>query len=243
MKVERVGYSVSGLRCSGALVYDETVRAQRPLLLMAPNWLGITPNAIEVSRMLAGDRYVVFMADMYGEGNAPKGTENPMEFLAPLMKDAAETRRRIVAAFDAMTKEAQSRGIGDVKRRAAIGYCFGGANVIDLARTGADVAAVVSMHGSLGTPMPGKKGEVRAAVLVVHGAADPIAPKAERDAFETEMDAAGARWAMLNFGGVVHAFTDVGVNVPGVAVYYEPATRHGYNLTHAWIADAFGGKL
>jgi dienelactone hydrolase len=243
MKVERIAYSVSGLRCSGALVYDENVRAQRPLLLMAPNWRGITPTALEVSRSLAGDRYVVFTADMYGEGNQPKGTEDPMKFLEPLMKEATETRRRITAAFDTMTKEAQARDIGDVKRRAAIGYCFGGANVLDLARTGADVAAVVSMHGSLGTSMPAKKGEVRAACLVVHGAADPIAPKAERDAFEKEMDAAGAKWAMLAFGGVYHAFTDVGVNRPPVAVYYEPATRHGYNLAHGYIADAFAGKL
>jgi dienelactone hydrolase len=243
MKTERVAYTVSGLHCSGALVYDESVRAQRPLLLMAPNWLGITPTALEVSQNLAGHGYVVFTADMYGEGNQPKGTENPMEFLAPLMKDATETRRRITAAYDTMTKEGQSRGIGDVKRRAAIGYCFGGANVLDLARTGADVAAVVSMHGSLATPMPAKKGEVRAAILVVHGAADPIAPKAERDALEKEMDAAGAKWAMLSFGHVVHAFTDVGLNRPPAAVYNEPTTRHGYTLAHNYIADAFAGKL
>lgn len=243
MKLDRIAYSVSGLNCMGTLVYDETARERRPLLLMAPNWLGITPVSTEVSRTLLADRYVVFMADMYGEGNQPKGTENPMEFLAPLMKNAAETRNRITAAFDAMTREAEKRGIGDPRRRAAIGYCFGGANVLDLARTGADVAAVVSMHGSLATPMPAKKGEVRAAVLVVHGAADPIAPKAERDALEQEMDAAGARWVMLNFGGVVHAFTDVGLNRPPAAVYNEPATRHGYALAHAFIDDAFAGRI
>ena len=77
----------------------------------------------------------------------------------------------------------------------------------------------------------------------VHGAADPIAPKAERDALEQEMDAAGARWVMLTYSGVVHAFTDDQANVPGVAVYYEPATRHGYMLAHTFIADAFAGKL
>jgi len=243
MKVESINYSVSGLKCRGELVYDETIRARRPLLLVAPNWLGIVPPVIDVARMLAGDRYIAFVADMYGEGNKPTGKENPMEFLAPLMKDAAETRRRIVAAFDTMTKEADKRDIGDLKRRAAIGYCFGGANVLDLARAGADVAAVVSMHGSFATSMPAKKGEIKAAVLAVHGAADPIAPKAERDGLEQEMDAAGARWVMLNYGGVVHAFTDEHANVPGVAVYYEPATRHGYALAHTFIADAFAGKL
>src|SRR4029079_6339344 len=116
--------------------------------------------------MLADKGYVVFIADMFGEGKGPKGNENPMEFLEPLISDAHETRRRIVAGFDTMTKECPARGMGDAKHRAAIGYCFGGHNVLDLARAGADVAAVVSIHGVLATPMPAKKGDVKAKVLV-----------------------------------------------------------------------------
>jgi len=243
VKVESVKYSVSGLACSGALVYDDSVKTQRPLLLVAPNWLGVTQDVIERSKTLAGTRYVAFVADMFGDGKGPKGTENPMEFLQFLIEDAAETRRRVVAAFEAMTKEAVARGIGDPKRRAGIGYCFGGSNVIDLARTGADVQAVVSIHGVLATPAPAKKGDIKSAILVLHGAADPISPKAHRDMFEAEMDAAGARWYSLTFGNVVHAYTDVGVNNPPVAVYNEPATRHGYTLAHAFIADAFAGRL
>jgi dienelactone hydrolase len=243
VKVESVKYSVSGLACSGALVHDDSVNAQRPLLLVAPNWLGVTKDVVERAKTLAGARYVAFVADMFGEGKGPKGTENPMEFLKFLIEDPAETRRRIVAAFEAMTKEAVARGIGDVRRRAALGYCFGGSNVIDLARTGADVQAVVSVHGVLATPAPAKKGDIKSAILVLHGAADPISPKAHRDMFEAEMDAAGAHWYSLTFGNVVHAYTDVGVNNPPVAVYNEPATRHGYALAHAFIEDAFAGKL
>jgi hypothetical protein len=89
-------------------------------------------------------------------------------------------RRRIAAALDTLTREADRRAIGDITRRAAMGFCFGGLNVLDLARTGADVQAVVSMHGTLTTPQPANKGDIKAAVLAVHGAADPIAPKAER---------------------------------------------------------------
>ena len=152
-------------------------------------------------------------------------------------------RRRISAALDTLTREADRRAIGDVGRRAAIGYCFGGLNVLDLARTGADVQVVVSMHGTLSTPQPAKAGDIKAAVLAVHGAADPVAPKAERDAFEAEMTAAGARWALLTFGGVVHAFTDPQANNPGVGMYSEPATRHGYAIAHTYIADAFAGNL
>jgi len=140
------------------------------------------------------------------------GTENPMEFLRPFMSDVPGMRRRIVAALDTLTREADRRAIGDITRRAAMGFCFGGLNVLDLARTGADVQAVVSMHGTLTTPQPANKGDIKAAVLAVHGAADPIAPKAERDAFEVEMTSAGARWALLTFGDVVHAFTDPQAN-------------------------------
>jgi dienelactone hydrolase len=167
-----------------------------------------------------------------------------MEFLKPIMSDVSAMRTRITAAFDTMTDEANRRGIGDASRRAAIGFCFGGMNVLDLARTGANVQAVVSMHGTLSTAAPAKKGDIKAKVLAVHGAADPIAPKAERDAFEAEMEGAGVRWQLITWGsGVVHAFTDVGVNVPGVAVYDEPVTRHGYATAHTFITDAFAGKL
>jgi dienelactone hydrolase len=243
MAVESIFYSAAGLSCRGALIWDENVRAPRPLLLVAPNWRGVIKPAIETGQMLANEGYVVFVADMFGEGNGPVGTEDPMEFLRPIMSDTPAMRRRINAALDTLTREADRRAIGDVTRRAAIGFCFGGLNVLDLARSGADVQAVVSMHGTLSTPQPAQKGEVRAKVLAIHGAADPIAPKAERDAFEAEMEAAGVRWALMTWGGVVHAFTDVGVNVPGVAVYDEAVSRHAYAIGHAFIADAFAGKL
>jgi dienelactone hydrolase len=242
MAVESIFYSVSGLSCRGALVWDESAKAPRPLLLMAPNWRGVIKPAIETGQMLAQAGYVVFVADMFGEGNGPVGSENPMEFLRPFMSDVPGMRRRIAAGLDTLTRESDRRAIGDISRRAAIGFCFGGLNVLDLARTGADVQAVVSMHGTLTTPQPAKRGDVKAAVLAVHGAADPVAPKAERDAFEAEMTEAGACWALLTFGDVYHGFTDQQANAPGRAVYDEAATRHGYALAHAFIGDAFAGK-
>ena len=243
MAVESVFYSVSGIGCRGALISEDGVKGTRPLLLMAPNWRGVIKPAIETGQLLAHEGYVVFVADMFGEGNGPVGTEDPMTFLQPFMADVPGMRRRIAAALDTLTREADRRAIGDITRRAAIGFCFGGLNVLDLARSGADVQAVVSMHGNLVTPQPAGRGDIKAAVLAVHGAADPVAPKAERDAFEAEMNEAGARWALLTFGHVVHAFTDPAANIPGVAVYDEAATRHGYALAHAFIADAFAGRL
>src|SRR5256886_961603 len=196
MAGESIFYSVAGMSCRGALIWEEGVKAPRPVLLMAPNWRGVIKPAIETGQMLAGEGYVVFVADMFGEGNGPVGTENPMEFLRPFMSDVAGMRRRIAAALDTLTREADRRAIGDISRRAAIGFCFGGLNVLDLARTGADVQAVVSMHGALATPHPAKRGDIKTAVFAVHRAADPVAPKAERGALRAEMTEAGACWAL-----------------------------------------------
>jgi dienelactone hydrolase len=243
MAVESIFYSVAGLSCRGALIWEDGVKGTRPLLLMAPNWRGVSKPAIENGQMLAQQGYVVFVVDMFGEGNGPVGTENPIEFLRPFMADVAGMRRRIAAGLDTLTREADRRAIGDISRRAAMGFCFGGLNVLDLARTGADVQAVVSMHGTLATSEPAKRGDIKAAILAVHGAADPVAPKAERDAFEAEMTQAGAHWAMLTFGDVVHSFTDPQASNPGRGMYNETASRHGYALAHAFIADAFAGRL
>ena len=110
-------------------------------------------------------------------------------------------------------------------------------------RDGADVKAVVAIHSDLKTKAPAKPGDIKAALLVIHGTPDPVVPKADRDAFEAEMDAAGAKWQMLLFSGIFHAYTDEDSNMAGVAVYDEPAARQTYALTHAFIADAFAGRL
>jgi dienelactone hydrolase len=242
VKSEAISYSIGGASYQGQLIYDESKKGQ-PLLLVAPNWLGVVPQNIAIGEKHASDGYVVFMPDMFGVGKGPKGTENPMEFLGPFIADVAGTRRAIVGAFDTMTAEAAKRGIGDGKRRAAIGYCYGGANVLDLAREGADVAAVVSIHGVLATAKLAPKGGVKAKVLVLHGAADPVSPKDHRDMFEAEMDAAGARWVLVNFGGVVHAYTDPKADFLPVAKYDEPATRYTHSMLNAFIDDAFAGRL
>ena len=242
MKIEKIPYSVGDVSCEGVLVYDEAGR-DLPLLLMAPNWMGVTEKAIEGAKGLAAHGYVVFLADMYGLTGRPTGQEVPMQFLGPLIKQPTETRARINAALEAMTQAAAARGIGDATRRAAIGYCFGGSNVLDLARSGADVAAVVSMHGNLKTSLPAEPGAVKAKVLVVHGADDPIAPKGDRDALEDEMRQAGARWTILAFGGVFHSFTDPSANRPPSSQYSAHANHYGYGMAHGMIADAFAGKI
>jgi dienelactone hydrolase len=242
MKVEPINYSSGDTRFAGALVYDETVNRQRPAILMAPNWMGVRQQAYERAELLAGDRYVVFVADMYGEGRRPKDFAEAASFANPLREDAAEARRRIRAAFDTLSAEGERRRIVN-QYRGAIGFCFGGGNVLELARDGADVHGVVSIHGDLKTAAPAAKGAVKAPLLVLHGAPDPIVPKEHRDAFESEMDAAGAKWEMVVFSGTLHAYTDLGSDVPGVAAYDEPATRQSYGIMHTFLADAFARRL
>jgi dienelactone hydrolase len=240
MKSETITYAMGGLTAEGALVYDETVSGKRPAVLMAPNWMGLTDKAVERAKLVAGDRYVVFVADMYGKGTRPTHFGEAAALANPLRENAREQRARIQAAYTAMLEH--SGGLAD-GRRAAIGFCFGGGNVLELARDGADIAAAVAIHSDLKTPEPARPGAIKAALLVTHGAPDPVAPKADRDAFEQEMEAVGARWQMLLFGGVLHAYTDQGADAPGISAWNEPATRFTYPLAHQFIADAFAGRL
>ena len=242
MKVEPVKYALGTNTFSGVLVYDEAVTSPRPAVLMAPNWMGVTDAAVDRAKHLAADRYVVFVADVYGEGRRPANFEQAAALANPLRADPAEDKLRIRAAFDCLLGEGSRRRLID-GRRAAIGFCFGGGNVLDLARSGADLAAVVSVHGDLKTLAPAARGDIKAALLVVHGAPDPVVPKSDRDAFENEMNAAGAKWQMVVFSDVLHAYTDEGVDVPTIAKYDEPASRQTYALTHAFLADAFAGRL
>jgi dienelactone hydrolase len=242
MKTETIKYAMGSLTAEGALVYDDKISGKRPAVLMAPNWMGMTGAAIERAKLVAGDRYVVLVADMYGQGKRPSDFGEAAALANPLRENAAEQRKRIRAAYDALIAEGSKRNLID-GRKAAVGFCFGGGNVLELARDGADIAAAVSIHGDLKTAQAAKKGVVKAKLLVAHGAPDPVAPKADRDAFESEMDAAGAKWQMLAFSGVLHAYTDQGSDVPGVAGWDESAARQTYALTHQFIADAFAGKL
>jgi dienelactone hydrolase len=242
MHVEHVAYEVAGKKYVGALVYDDKAAGPRPALLMCPNWMGMRQQAIERAALLAQDRYVVFAVDMYGEGIRPKDFGEAAALANPLRDDPAEAKRRVRAAYDAFIRLATQRGLID-HRHAAVGFCFGGGNVLDLARDGADIQAAVAIHADLATKAPARAGDVKAALLVIHGAPDPVATKADRDAFEAEMDAAGAKWQMLLFSGILHAYTDVESNAPGIAIYDENATRQTYALTHAFIADAFAGQL
>jgi dienelactone hydrolase len=243
MSIERVAYHAGSKRFVGALVYDEHGSSKRPLLLVAPNWLGVTEEAIQRTQMIAGSRFIGFVADMYGDGKVSAGPPEAAQLADALRADPEERRLRIAAALATLVNESAKRGIGDVSRKAALGFCFGGGNVLELARTGADLQAAISLHGDLTTPIAARPHDIKAALLVVHGAADPVSPKAQRDAFEQEMEAAKASWQMLTFGHLVHSFCEPEANVPGIAEYNEAASRQTYRLIDEFISDAFEGRI
>jgi dienelactone hydrolase len=241
--VERIEYRAGNLGCNGALVYDESVSGRRPLLLMAPNWLGINEHAIKRAAMMADKKYIVFVADMYGGGTTCAGPPESAELANGVRADVSERRRRIVAALEAFRSESDKRGIGDLKRQAAVGFCFGGGNVLELARTGAGIQAAICLHGDLVTPTPAKPGDIKAAICVLHGSRDPIVPKKDRDAFEAEMETCGAKWQMLVFGGLLHSFSEEESDAPGIAAFDPGAARQSYAMIDDIATAAFKGKL
>ncbi len=243
MAVERIEYKAGAIAVNGALVYDEKISGRRPLLLVAPNWLGVSAAALKRAQAMTGGKYVVFVADMYGDGKIANSPQEASSLANAVREDTPERRRRIVAALETMRRESETRGIGDLSRQAAAGFCFGGGNVLELARAGADVQAVICAHGDLVTPMPARPGDIKAAICVLHGSKDPVVPKQQRDAFEAEMEACGAKWQMLVFGGLLHSFCEIESDVPGIARYDAGAARQSFQMIDDFATAAFAGKL
>jgi dienelactone hydrolase len=243
LAIERVEYQAGKVVGRGALVWNEKIDGERPLLLIMPNWLGVTDAAIARAGRMAGDKYVAFVGCMYGEGKTCDGPPTSKEWAEEVASDPIERRKRVNAALETLVAEAGKRGIGDASKKAAVGFCFGGANVLELARSGADIDAAVCIHGDLAGSLPAKKGDIKAPLFILHGSKDPIAPKADRDALEAELDAAEAKWQMLNFGGLLHAFAEEDVNVPGIGVYDPAAARQTYRMLDDFIPDAFAKRL
>ena len=202
---------------------------------MAPDWLGVSAGAIDMAKAIAGATFAVFVADMYGAGSRPTTMDEAAALCGPLKSDAGLARPRIAAAFRAMRDSALQKGLSKAERCGAVGFCFGGLNVLELARTGADLAAAISIHGDLVTSAPAAPDTIKPPLLVLHGADDPISPKEQRDAFEAEMRTAKATWFEVVFGNAVHSFTDRQAAIAGVAHYDAFAADWAMSLTHQFL--------
>ena len=243
MAVETIKYQAGNVVAHGALVWNDKITTKRPLLLVMSNWLDVNDTIIKRAQKMAGDKYIAFVGCMYGEGKTAEGPPESQDLMMAVRADRVEGRKRVNAALQALVAEADKRGIGDSSKKAAVGFCFGGGNVLELARSGADLDAVVCLHGDLATTMPAKKGDIKAAVFVIHGSKDPVAPKADRDALEAELDGAEANWQLLDFGGRLHSFSEEETDMPGFAKYHPGAAHQTYRMLDDFIQDAFAKRL
>jgi dienelactone hydrolase len=209
MDLQPIAYDVNGKTFTGFLA-DGSKGGKAPGVLVAHEGPGLTQHPKDRAAMLAELGYVAFAMDAYGEA-PPDDLERARSLLRALMQDPDELRARATGALGVLQRHPHV----DAARLAAIGFCFGGTTVLELAKTGADLACVVGFHSGLVPARAAEPGQVKAKVLVVIGAADPIVTAEHRTAFVAEMNAAGADWEMLLLGGVGHSFTNPDIDAYG----------------------------
>jgi len=220
------------------LSQDERRTGGRPAIVLFPDARGIGDHAIDCAGRLAAHGYVTLVADLYGDGTRARDMAQAMELMNGLRSDAVRWRARALAALDAL---AGQDGV-DRSGLAAVGYCFGGSTALELARSGAPLAAVVSFHGGLASPRPDDARNIKAKMLVCHGAADPLVPPAEVAAFEEHMSRTEVDWQLHAYGGVVHGFTNPEADEAGVPAlaYNAAADRRSWNAMLGLFEEVFG---
>ena len=234
IQTRAISYEHKGDRLEGVLAWDAAQPGPRPAVLVSPAWAGRDDFAVGKARALAGLGYAGFALDMYGAGRVGSGPAENAELMGPFLDDRALLQGRQLAALEAARQQPEVDG----SRVAALGFCFGGLCVLDLARAGADVRGVASFHGLL-TPPPLPSGKpMLAKVLVLHGYDDPMAPPGQVLALADELTQAGADWQIHAYGGTVHAFTNPQANDPGFGtVYKEEADRRSWQALRNFLAE------
>lgn len=231
-----VGYLDGDVLLEAYFAFDDAVSGRRPAVLINHAWGGRDEFVAGKARKLAELGYVGFAVDMYGKGILGSGPEENAKLMQPFMADRALLQKRIQAALYAV----KLLPWVDDSKIAAIGFCFGGLCVLDLARTGADIKCVVSFHGLLGRPGNTRGNAIRAKVLALHGHDDPMVPPEQVLAFEQEMTEAGADWQLHAYGHTMHAFTNPVANNPEFGtVYQADADRRSWQAMQNFLAELF----
>ncbi|MEI6196196.1 MAG: dienelactone hydrolase family protein [Verrucomicrobiota bacterium] len=231
-----IEYQQGDATLEGVLVWDDAVSGPRPGVLVVHQWLGLTGYEKHRAEQLAQLGYVAFCADIYGKGVRPKDTGEAGAQAGKYKSDRALLRARVNAGLDVLAKSE----LVDPKRIAAIGYCFGGTTVLELARSGANIAGVVSFHGGLDSPAPADGKNIKCKVLVQAGADDPFQKPEDLTAFESEMRDAKVDWEITFYGGAVHSFTQPspGFVNPG-AHYNEKADKRSWAAMKHFFTEIF----
>jgi dienelactone hydrolase len=221
----------------GYLAYDDTIQGKRPGILVVHEWKGLNDYAKGRAEQLAQLGYVGFAIDMYGKGIYAKDHEEAGKLSGIYRNDRNLMRQRAKAAYDVL----KNNPLVDPDKIAAIGYCFGGTTVLEMARAGFDLAGVVSFHGALDTPMLAQPEVIRAKVLVMHGADDSFVGAEKVTAFQTEMRQANADWEVVIFGDAVHSFTvpEAGDDKSKGAAYNERADKRSWEIMQQFFKEIF----
>ena len=238
VKTEVVAYQDGDAVLEGYLAYDDAIEGRRPGVLVVHEWKGLGPYAQRRAEQLAELGYLAFAADMYGKGVRAKDHVEAAALAGIYKNNRQLMRGRITAALAVL----KAHPLADPQRLAAIGYCFGGTSVLELARSGADVLGVVSFHGALDTPNPADARNITARVLVLHGADDPYVAADQVAAFEREMRDAGVRYRLITYEGAVHSFTvpEAGDDPSKGAAYNEEADQRSWEAMKSFFEEIFG---
>ncbi|WP_413601244.1 dienelactone hydrolase family protein [Curtobacterium sp. Curtsp57] len=238
--VEPVHYEHEGTALAGVLAKDTAVSGPRPAVLVVHDWHGVNEHVEARVTMLARLGYVAFGADVYGADVRP-GDDTAGQVASSYYQDLPLMRARVQAGLDRLREDPDV----DHSRIVVMGYCFGGSAALELARTGADLAGAVSFHGNLLTHEPSDAGAIRAPLLVLTGAADPVVPDAKVSAWQDEMRAApGVDWQVVTYAGAMHAFAVPGTDAPDHGAQYQAlADRRSWQALEVFLAEVFGEEL
>lgn len=238
---ENVDYRAGDTVLKGYLAWDDAKGEHQPGVLVVHEWWGLNDYARKRARMLAELGYTALAVDMYGDGKNSEHAKDAESFMKSVTETEGVSQQRFLAAKEFLA----SRPTVDAGKMAAIGYCFGGSTVLNMARMGTDLKAVVSFHGNLETKTPAEPGKIKARVLVLNGAADRFVTTASIAAFNQEMTQAGVDYRFVNYPGVLHGFTNPDADRLGkandLAVAYDAeADRQSWLAMHDLFKEVFG---
>lgn len=237
---EEVAYSADSVNMKGYIAWDASKQGKRPGVLVVHEWWGHNPYARHRADMLAELGYVALAVDMYGDGKVADHPKDAGMFAGEVMKRGPGATARFMKAMEILKANPNVDG----NNIAAIGYCFGGSTVLNMARQGLDLKGVASFHGGLGTGTPAKKGEVKTKVLVCNGGADKFIPQTDIDAFKKEMEDAGVTYTFKSYEGAIHGFTNPAADSLGkkfemAIAYNAPADTASWTDMKAFFGELF----
>ncbi|MEO8992322.1 MAG: dienelactone hydrolase family protein [Nitrosospira sp.] len=237
---KEVTYRANGTLLKGYIAYDDAIQGKRPGVLVVHEWWGLDDYARKRARMLAQSGYTALALDMYGEGRQAHHPDDAGKFAGELAKNLPLAKTR----FEAAMKYLRQQKNVDAKNIAALGYCFGGSVVLQMARLGEDLKGVVSFHGNLATEHPAQPGEVKARIISFTGTDDPMIPAEQVAAFRQEMEKAGVDYKAVTFAGAKHSFTNPAADEYGrkfnlPLAYDAAADKTSWNDTISFLAGIF----